>query len=227
MCCRWFFFYCFFPLCLGYIIFACLDAAAIRLTESCLKQVWTGASQSTPGLIKHTKSEDMQIGLYPNDDDKAGDQDQLRLDQFASLLKAGKTVFQVVPNIQVQRWEKVVWNAAWNSLTSLTLLDTHSWLSSSEGATPLTRRLMAEVIAVANACRVPLPDDLVDTLLAKILAMPPIGSSMQADYKAGRPMEVEIILGTPCRKARELGVEVPILETLYLVLTAVNTRFLA
>ncbi|KAF9880053.1 2-dehydropantoate 2-reductase [Colletotrichum karsti] len=186
---------------------------------------WTGASQPQPGHIFHTKSEDMQIGLYPND---GADQavEKQRLDEFAFYLTEGKTVFQVVPNIQVQRWEKVVWNAAWNSLTTLTLLDTHSWLSSSEGATPLTRRLMTEVIDVAKGCNVPIDYDLIDKLINKILAMHPIGSSMQADYKAGRPMEVDIILGYPYRKGKELGIATPTLDTIYIILTGTNLRLL-
>ncbi|KAJ9199093.1 hypothetical protein DTO166G4_7370 [Paecilomyces variotii] len=184
---------------------------------------WVGATQTSPGIVAHTKSEDMQMGLFPN---KTLDPDleRRRLDEFASLLTHGKTVFQVVPNIQVQRWEKVVWNAAWNSLTTLTLLDTKSWLGSSPDALPLTRRLMTEVIDVARRLGVPIEHSLVDTLIDKIMAMPGIGSSMQTDYKNGRPMEVDVILGTPVKKARELGMDIPTVETLYVILTAINGR---
>lgn len=186
-------------------------------------QTWVGATQTSPGIVAHTKSEDMQMGLFPN---KTLDPDleRRRLDEFASLLTHGKTVFQVVPNIQVQRWEKVVWNAAWNSLTTLTLLDTKSWLGSSPDALPLTRRLMTEVIDVARRLGVPIEHSLVDTLIDKIMAMPGIGSSMQTDYKNGRPMEVDVILGTPVKKARELGMDIPTVETLYVILTAINGR---
>ncbi|WQF80689.1 Putative ketopantoate reductase ApbA/PanE, 6-phosphogluconate dehydrogenase-like domain superfamily [Colletotrichum destructivum] len=185
---------------------------------------WTGAAQPQPGHIKHTKSEDMQIGLYPNEADPSAERH--RLDSFASLLTEGNTVFQVVPDIQIQRWEKVVWNAAWNSLTTLTLLDTHSWLGSSPDATPMTRRLMGEVVDVARACGVALDHGLVDTLIDKILAMHPIGSSMQNDFKAGRPMEVDIILGYPYRQAKELGIATPTLDTIYVILTGTNLRLL-
>ncbi|GJC94511.1 2-dehydropantoate 2-reductase [Colletotrichum higginsianum] len=185
---------------------------------------WTGAAQPQPGHIRHTKSEDMQIGLYPNEADPSVERQ--RLDSFAALLTEGNTVFQVVPDIQVQRWEKVVWNAAWNSLTTLTLLDTHSWLGSSPDATPMTRRLMGEVVDVARACGVPLDHGLVDTLIDKILAMQPIGSSMQNDFKAGRPMEVDIILGYPYRKGKELGIATPTLDTIYVILTGTNLRLL-
>ncbi|KAI0857096.1 2-dehydropantoate 2-reductase [Xylaria cubensis] len=186
---------------------------------------WVGARQTEPGIVAHMKSEDLQIGLFPNN---TVDQqlEKQRLDKFASLLTQGNTVFQVVPNIQVQRWEKVVWNAAWNSLTTLTMLDTHSWLESSPDATPLTRRLMHEVINVAQKCEVPLEYSLADRLIDRILSMHTIVSSMQVDAKNEKPMEVEVILGYPVRKGKELGLDIPTLETLYIILTGMNQRFI-
>lgn len=167
----------------------------------------------------------MQIGLFSG---PAGDNtvDTKRLNHFASLLTAGQTSFQIVPDIQVQRWEKVTWNAAWNSLTTLTLLDTHAWLGSSDDAVPLTRKLMGEVIHVARALNVALGDDLIDKLINKIKAMPPIGSSMRTDYENGKAMEVDIILGYPVRKGRELGLDVSTIETIYVILTAINKRIM-
>jgi 2-dehydropantoate 2-reductase len=186
-------------------------------------QTWTGATQTQPGLIQHTKSEDMQIGLFPNPASPAVEQS--RLDTFASLLAEGGTVFQVLADMQAQRWEKVVWNAAWNSLTTLTLLDTQTWLVSSPEAMPLTRRLMREVIDVGRACGVDaLQYDLIDRLIAKILAMPGIGSSMRTDYLEGRPLEVDVILGYPFRKSRELGMSTPTLDTVYAVVLGVDRR---
>lgn len=124
--------------------------------------------------------------------------------------------------MQVKRWEKVVWNAAWNSVTTLTLLDTQSWLKSENG-NALTRQLMKEVIDVARKCDVPLSYNLIDELVDKILKMPGIHSSMHADRVAGRQMEVEIILGTPVRKAKDFGMAVPVITTIYTLLTGLNT----
>lgn len=104
------------------------------------------------------------------------------------------------------------------------MLDTQSWLKSSDNAMPLTRKLMTEVIDVAQKCNVPLEYELIDRLINKILAMPGIGSSMQTDCKNGRAMELDVILGTPVRKARQLGVSTPILETIYTLLLGVDRR---
>ena len=88
----------------------------------------------------------------------------------------------------------------------------------------MTKTLMQEVISVARAAGVPLEDSLTDSLIERILAMPTIGSSMQVDCKMGRVMEVDIILGTPVRKGKELGIPTPTLDVLYTLLLAVNSR---
>jgi 2-dehydropantoate 2-reductase len=54
--------------------------------------------------------------------------------------------------------------------------------------------------------------------------MTPYKTSMLLDYEAGRPMEVEAILGNAVRIARNLGVSVPRMETLYALLSALEQR---
>ncbi|EGY16080.1 uncharacterized protein VDAG_07244 [Verticillium dahliae VdLs.17] len=72
---------------------------------------WTAATQPEPGQFEQIKSEDLQIGLYPNRD-LDSKSEQVKLNRFSALLRQGNTVFNVVPDIQVLRWEKVVWNVA-------------------------------------------------------------------------------------------------------------------
>lgn len=165
----------------------------------------------------------MPIGLFPSTCGSVV-QDTHRLDQFASLLKAGGTPCRVVPNIQVFRWEKVVWNAAWNSLTALTMMDTHAWLSSSPTAISVTRRVMLEVIQVARALKVLIPYSLVDDFLTRIQKLPPIRTSMMTDLENGKHMEVEMILGYTVQMGLKLGLNIPTIEIVYAILTATNSR---
>ncbi|RVX74879.1 hypothetical protein B0A52_01156 [Exophiala mesophila] len=184
---------------------------------------WVGAVQHSPGVVEHKASEHTHIGIFPGPEvDPALEKEKLI--EFTDIWQEGGTPFTIQDNIQIQRWEKVVWNVAWNALTTLTMLDTHSWLSSSDRSTPMTKTLMQEVISVARAAGVPLEDSLTDSLIERILAMPTIGSSMQVDCKMGRVMEVDIILGTPVRKGKELGIPTPTLDVLYTLLLAVNSR---
>jgi 2-dehydropantoate 2-reductase len=174
-------------------------------------------------VIQQQEYEDMQIGLFPNKE-RSIDESTSRLNAFAALLTEGGAKFQILEDIQVQRWEKVVWNAAWNSLTTLTMLDTCTWLDSSPHATPMTTTLMREVIDVARATGVALDYGLVGVLMKKILARPGIGSSMQTDAKEGRPLEAEVILGVPFQKSKALGLKTPTLDILYTLILAVDCR---
>lgn len=165
----------------------------------------------------------MQIGLYHN---TASDStlEAEKLERFAALLEEGQTIFQVVDDIRRKRWEKVVWNSAWNPLTTLTLVDTKTWLDSSDQAYAMTIRLMHEMIDIAQRCGVPLTYGLADELMAKVKTMGRIGSSMQQDAKAGRPLEVDVILGHPVQKAKEFGIDTPVLDTVFALTTAVHRR---
>lgn len=168
----------------------------------------------------------MQIGLYHNASVDSTLEEE-RLQKFAALMEEGQTVFQVVENIQKKRWEKVVWNAAWNPLTTLALVDTETWLESSDQSHTITRRLMLEMIAIAQRCDVDLDHGLADELIAKVKTMGRIGSSMQQDAKAGKPLEVDVILGYPVQKAKEFGMDTPVLDTVFALTTAVHRRIVA
>ena len=187
-------------------------------------QVWVGASQPTPGIVDHGESEHTELGLFPNDA-LDSDVEQKRLDELASLFRDGGTGIEVLPDIQTARWKKVIWNMAWNTLTTLTGADTEAWLSSSNLSTPITHRLMTEAIEVARALGVPgIEYELADQLIAKVKPLGKIYSSMYRDSLAARPMELEVIIGTPVRKGRELGLAIPTLEAIYAMLLAMDQR---
>ncbi|CAK4032925.1 2-dehydropantoate 2-reductase [Lecanosticta acicola] len=187
---------------------------------------WTGAVQTSPGVVTHKATEDLQIGLFPNPSLTPETEDR-KLDFFAELLRTGGATFNVERDIQIQRWEKVVWNAAWNPLTTLTGVSVQTYLKSSPGALRTARALMGELVQIARKCNVPLREGLVEELIAKVLAMPQeVYSSMYVDAKEGRQLETEVIVGVPMQKAQELGLqaEVPVLRTVCSLITAVDQR---
>ncbi|KAL4949630.1 ketopantoate reductase PanE/ApbA-domain-containing protein [Aspergillus filifer] len=185
--------------------------------------VWVGASQPSPGVIIHNTSEMTELGVYPNSLLEFSVEEQ-RLQTFTTLLTSGGTHHRVHSDIQPRRWEKVVWNVAWNAITALTDQDVGSWLHSSPEAIPYSRRLMGEVIAVAEALGVKLEEGLADTLIERAMGLGNIRTSMQTDRECGREMEIEVILGVPVRKGREYGVDTPLLEGLYVLLLSINKK---
>jgi 2-dehydropantoate 2-reductase len=173
-------------------------------------------------VVDHWKSEDTELGLFDNGHIPK-DTQQKRLDELVSIFREGGTNITVPSNIATARWKKLIWNIAWNSLTALTEVDTATWFSSSELATPLTKRLMQESITVAKAKGVEgIEESLANELIDKVISLGGIYSSMYQDRKEGRLMEVEPILGAPVRWGRELGVSIPTMEILYALLKAVG-----
>ncbi|KAK4702870.1 hypothetical protein P7C70_g3353, partial [Phenoliferia sp. Uapishka_3] len=124
-----------------------------------------------------------------------GSVQQDALDRWAALLDAGKSEYDLVPDIQVWRWKKTIWNCCWNSLTAMTLCNTKEYLESSESAYITARALIDEMATIARGLGLVIEDDYLDSLLSrKDLRIGGITSSMMMDAKAQRPMEVEVIL---------------------------------
>jgi 2-dehydropantoate 2-reductase len=90
-------------------------------------------------------------------------------------------------------------------------------------AVPESRRLlegaMREVLAVARAHGVDLPDDRVEEAMGLADGLPPEGtSSMQRDIMAGRRSELDAWNGAVVRLGRAAGVPTPVHEALFSVL---------
>ena len=116
-------------------------------------------------------------------------------------------------NIVGARWEKCIWNAPFNPLSVLSGgLTVNDILATQE---LFVRNVMQEVCAIASSLGYHLPADIIDTRIENTRKMAPYKTSMLVDYEAGRPMEIEAILGATIKAAKRQGVLVPYLESLY------------
>lgn len=59
-------------------------------------------------------------------------------------------------------------NVGFSSFTALSKLDTHAWLKSSEGAMSVTRRVMREIMTVAEKEGVRVREGYVEELLEQV-----------------------------------------------------------
>lgn len=179
-----------------------------------------GVGRSAPGMVNHQTMGSLNLGRYPSGASPAAD-------LFASLLSGGGIGCKVTEDVVGARWAKAVWNATFNPI-SITggLLDTAVILSTPE-STAFVRRAMEEVCAVAAAAGHPIPPKVVEQFISGTKTMPPYLTSMALDYKYGRPMEVEAILGNTVRAARKHAVDTPILDTLYALTKMIERRIAA
>jgi 2-dehydropantoate 2-reductase len=178
------------------------------------------ASRTGPGQVDHQDFGRVAIGRYPS-----GHSAKAQL--LGDLFTAAGVPCQVTNEVVTARWQKLVWNAPFNPISVLGGgVDTESMLTCAPSA-QLVRQVMTEVCLLAKAAGHELAADIIDRNMADTLRMKPYKTSMLIDFEAGRPMEVEAILGNAVRIARRLRISVPCLESLYGLLTLIQQRKIA
>ncbi len=178
-------------------------------------------TQTSPGVIEMGSIELLEVGTFPA---AAPASAKDAASGFAALLHAGGAHATLYDDIQPRRWSKLLINASWNPICALARCDDAAFRQSSPDALDFVRRVMLEVVDVAQALGY---EEITAAQAEKQIARAKartvgIEPSMLADVKNGQPMEVEAIVGNVVRNAREKGVQVPRLEALYFLATALN-----
>jgi 2-dehydropantoate 2-reductase len=117
--------------------------------------------------------------------------DQAALEQFVSL----DDKFKLVPDIQTERWAKLIFNGAWNPTCALSGMDTQQIIHNSESSLMLVHKLAREVFEVAAKAGHRLPEDIEQTTFEAVAKSAPIIPSMLQDSRKSRPMEIEALCG--------------------------------
>ena len=78
-----------------------------------------------------------------------------------------------------------------------------------EGTRDVVARAVQEAIAVARACGVAIPDDIVAHIMKIPANMPNQKSSTAQDLVRGKPSEIDFLNGYVVRKGAELGIATP------------------
>ena len=185
-------------------------AAAFPDNELISAIAFIAVSRTAPGKVHHQSEGSLVIGRYPQGESP-------RAVEFATMFKANAIPCKVTQDVVTARWQKALWNAAFNPISIMGgVLDTSAMLCTPESR-QFIRDTMAEIAATASAAGHPIDEALIDKLIEGTRAMPPYKTSMALDFEHGRAMEIEAILGNVVRTARRLGQDVPRLETIYAI----------
>jgi len=125
---------------------------------------------------------------------------------------------EAVPDGRVPIWEKFIFLVSLAAFTGAARLPIGPLWSD-----PMIRERFLEgsreIEALARAEGVPVADDVVDRIDKYVEGIPgSMRSSLLIDLSQGKPIEVEQLQGSVVRRAAALGVNVPIISTLYAVL---------
>jgi 2-dehydropantoate 2-reductase len=158
--------------------------------------VYVGSEMAGPGHIRHHGGGDLAIGA------------SAASEALAQTLQAAGIRTTISDDIEVTLWSKLVINCAFNALSAVASISYGPMLEV-EGTRDVVTRAVQEAIAVARACGVSLPADLIDHILKIPAAMPNQMSSTAQDLARGKPSEIDFLNGYVVRKGAELGVPTP------------------
>ncbi|WPH02997.1 putative ketopantoate reductase ApbA/PanE, 6-phosphogluconate dehydrogenase-like domain superfamily [Acrodontium crateriforme] len=190
------------------------------------------AAQPSHGKIQHNRWTRISIGPYLPHLDKEGTEESSEDEQanaknsrFVELLREGgieDAELYSHAGLQFVRWHKIAINAAMNPSSVLSGGSENQAMALDPELSRHLLAVMEEVLDTApRVLGKPLPDKLASP--QKILESTKKNTSgskpsMQLDWAEGKRMELEVILGNPIRIAREKGIEMPRLQSMYALL---------
>jgi 2-dehydropantoate 2-reductase len=192
------------------------------------------AEQTSPGVIRQNRWTRVSIGPYT---DGLGKSQQELSDRSTECTKNLTTwwtdaggIKDVDPHdeigLQTVRWHKLCINAAMNPSAVLS-----GGRGNADMVTdPELRRHIAGVMneiwdSVPRILGRPFPEGMArpEKIIQSTERNKGARPSMLLDWEDGKPLELEVILGNPVRIARERGVEMPRLQSLYALLRSAQT----
>ncbi len=168
-------------------------------------------NRGEPGVVHHYAYGRVMFGHFLDDHDRAR--------RIAELFAAAGFETSVAPSLLRARWEKLVWNIPFSTLTISAGAVTTGQILEDAGLRGLARLLMDETIAAGNAELPPaermIAGPLIEKMFANTSTMGDYRPSMLVDYVEKRELEVESILGEPVRRAHGRHVPVPHMDMQY------------
>jgi 2-dehydropantoate 2-reductase len=177
------------------------------------------ASVVSPGCIRHGGLDPM-VALGEKD----GSALSANAGALAEALKTAGVTVQTPQNMEAALWEKLLFIAAVSGTGAVT----RSTIGEFRNCAPsreLLQQLMEEVSTVARSRGIRLPEDVVPRTLAFVDTSPADGTaSMQRDLTAGRPSELEAIIGAVVRFGDQAGLPTPAADYVYASLLPQENR---
>jgi 2-dehydropantoate 2-reductase len=159
-----------------------------------------------PGVIRHNEGNRISLG---EPDGSRSDRARAIAER---LVKAGLKC-PLTARIRHEIWVKILGNVAFNPISALTRA-TLEQIVRDPDTCALVRNIMIEAEAVATKLGMELPVSI-DQRIAGAEKVGPHKTSMLQDLEAGRPMELEAIVGAVVELGEKLGVAMPHTRTVY------------
>ena len=151
-----------------------------------------GAELVAPGTVVHRTGGLIEFGELDG-------RDTQRAQRLAETFRHAGIFGTLTMRLSTIRWEKLLWNAAFNTVTTLTRSNVGEIIDD-PGSLELLRALMHEVAAVARAEGVDLGDAQVEAQITRSrTSLRGVRPSTLQDSERGKPLEYEALCGAVVR----------------------------
>jgi 2-dehydropantoate 2-reductase len=168
--------------------------------------VYFATEISAPGVIQHIEGNRITLG-EPN-----GARTE-RIRQIAEALIASGLRCPITARLRHEIWVKVLGNASLNPISALTRA-TIAQMVRDPGVCTVVRGIMQEVEAVAHKLGMELPVSI-DQRIAGAEKVGEHKTSMLQDLEAGRPMELEALVGAVVEVGERVDLPMPLSRAVY------------
>jgi 2-dehydropantoate 2-reductase len=181
-------------------------AAAVEARRVVGSLAYFSTDIAEPGVIHHTEGSRISFG-EPN-----GARTE-RTRAIADALIAAGFRCPVTTRFRHEIWVKLLGNVAFNPISALTG-GTLEELARDPDVSRVVREVMAETEAVARRLGIELPISI-DQRMAGAEKVGAHKTSMLQDFEAGRPMELEAVVGAVVELGERLGIPMPATRAVY------------
>jgi 2-dehydropantoate 2-reductase len=171
---------------------------------------FTCINRVSPNKIEHIDYGKIKIGSNLNKHNEIAK-------KVVLLFKNAGIDCDYLPSLRMGRYEKLLWNVPFNSLSVLFKSKT-DMLIKEDTTRILAYNLMVDIYKIARKDNIPLNKKIIPEMIERTIKMKPYKTSMLLDYQAKRKLEIETILGEPLRIAMKYKLKVPYLENIYYIL---------
>ncbi|WGS48484.1 2-dehydropantoate 2-reductase [Paraburkholderia sp. D15] len=185
-------------------------ARALPFAQVLGGSVMASCSSPAPGVVKHHSGGRITLG------EPCAGVSERAADWARTLTEAG---LPTVASDDIRRdlWIKLLGNACSNPLSVLTQTTTDRLLDA-PGTRDVYERLMTECLTIGRQAGLALDIDIA-ARIAQTRELGAVKTSMLQDLEAGRPLELDAILGAPLECAARLDVDAPLMRTVLALAT--------
>jgi 2-dehydropantoate 2-reductase len=159
-----------------------------------------------PGVVHHTEGNRISLGEL---DGAKSD----RVRHISDVLADAGFRCPITTRIRQEIWVKLLGNVVFNPISALTGATLVEMVEHPD-TNRLARMVMAEAESVANKVGIELPISI-DQRIAGAAKVGAHKTSMLQDLEAGRPLELEAVVGAVVELGERFGVSTPAMESLY------------